>query len=253
VPRLISIILPHLNDTRIEEAITSVRRFDDCGSVKMVIVDGGSHPDLLDRIRALLKPFDVLVSEPDKGIFDALNKGLELVDTPYLGWMGADDLFSGKVPASQVLESLEAVDLFVGCLGFLRGNRVERVTVSWPSAKGLVPFGLHNGHFATFGRSELLKSERFDVAGASADVPYFLRIFAKRPRVATSRHVTTWQRLGGASNRSVSAILRSNLYSFRAYRRRSGLLGASLATSAKLGSKVLSRARYLLLPAWADL
>jgi glycosyltransferase len=244
----ISIIIPHLNDARIAQAIASVRRFDDCGTVKIIVIDGGSEPALVTSIASLLTPDDLLVSEPDQGIFDALNKGLDRVDTPYMGWLGADDLFSGEVLASEVLEALQSADLFVGVLGFLRGNKVERVTVSWPSAKGLVRFGLHNGHYATFGRSELLKSERFDVSGASADMAYFLRIFDQRPRVRTTRRVATWQRLGGFSNKSPAAVLRSNQYSFQAYRSRSGLLGASIATMIKLGSKMVSRVRYLLLP-----
>jgi preprotein translocase subunit SecA len=64
-------------------------------------------------LRAAVQHGDILVSEPDGGIFDALNKGLDRVETEYMGWLGSDDLFTGQVKASDVIAALAGHDVFV--------------------------------------------------------------------------------------------------------------------------------------------
>lgn len=75
----LSIIIPSFNDLRILRAIESVRRFDDVGQASIVVVDGGSKPEVVAKIAEYLTADDILISEPDKGIFDALNKVLQRV------------------------------------------------------------------------------------------------------------------------------------------------------------------------------
>lgn len=240
--RDLSIIIPSLNEPRIADAIRSVRRFDDVGAARLVIVDGGSSPETLALIRARLQPGDTLISEPDHGIFDALNKGLNAVRTGYVGWLGGDDVFTDEIHSSDVLEALATADLYIGCLGFIGKGRLRRVTYSWPAAHGLAGVGLHNAHFATFGRSELLKRERFDPADPAADADYFLRIFDRAPRVAPTGRIVVYQRLGGASNGSAAKVLRMNRAVFRTYRRRTNALQAGLAVALKVGAKAASAA-----------
>lgn len=244
----LSIIVPSLNDARIGHAIASIRRFDDVEAARLIVVDGGSSPEVLNLIRAQLRSRDTLISERDDGVFDALNKGLDAVQTRYVGWLGGDDLFTGEVRSSDVLEALTDADLYIGCLGFVGSGRLCRVTYSWPAARGLAPIGLHNPHFATFGRAELLKRERFDIAEPAADAGYFLRIFDKRPRVATTDRIITYQRLGGASNGSLLRVLRMNHSVFRTYRRRSNAVLAALAVTVKVGAKVASAVQCRIRP-----
>ena len=99
----LSIILPIYNDARIADAIRSVRRFDNIGTVRLVVIDGGSKKEVKDMISTLLAPGDVFISEPDDGIFDALNKGLGCCGTEFIGWLGSDDVFTGKVLAGDVV------------------------------------------------------------------------------------------------------------------------------------------------------
>ena len=112
----LTIIIPSYKDIRILAAIESVRSFDDSGVVKILVVDGDSGTEFCERVRAVLAEGDVLISEADAGIFDGLNKGLDNVDTPYLGWLGSDDFFTEEVKASEVIDCLRDVDLFVGDL-----------------------------------------------------------------------------------------------------------------------------------------
>lgn len=244
----LSIIMPSFNDARIEEAIASVRRFDDIGTVRLVIIDGGSRPEVVDILKRSVRPGDVLVSEPDKGIFDALNKGLERVQTPYLGWLGSDDLFTGQVKASEVVAQLRSHDIFVSGLAMFRENEVRRIFDARVVGWNLVQMGLHNPHYSTFGRTEILKRHRFTLFHKGSDIEYFLDVFAERPRVATTRKIGVAMREGGFSNQSGRRIADINQGLFEVYRRHVGLAGAIIALALKLGWKIGGRGEAIVRP-----
>lgn len=236
-PKRLGIIIPSYNDPRILKAIESVRAFDDVGAVSIILMDGGSKPELVARMAAQLTPDDILVSEPDKGIFDALNKGLEACTTEYIGWIGSDDMFSGHVPASEVIRTLETCDLFVANTAHVQGDMVTRITHSRPSRHKLARFGLNNPHFSTFGRSALLKRERFPLDLRGADIEYFLRIFNYNPNVITTDKISTYMEAGGFSNSSYKAILKTNKELYGVYRRHIPAPLAALSLLIKLGYK----------------
>jgi len=234
------IILPSYNDVRIERAIRSVRLFDDTGVVKLVVVDGGSRSEILDLIKPQLSADDVLVSRPDKGIFDALNKGLDLCDTEFIGWLGSDDVFTANLPASRVISELQGHDLVVADAAHFRGEYITRVTHAWPSLAGMVKYGLNNPHFGTFGSAALLKSERFRLGLRGADIEYFIKIFARKPRVAGVNVVATLQEQGGYSTGSYRLMLGSHLALLRVYARATNWLMALAALPLKFSYRVCS-------------
>ena len=207
----LSIILPSYNDLRIERAICSIRKFDDVNKVRIVLVDGDSNTEVKNVVNRLLTDDDIYISERDQGIFDALNKGLDACDTEFIGWLGSDDIFTGELPASEVIEGLNKYDLYMGNINFFRNGYVTRRTHALPSRIGLTRLGLHNPHYATFGRASLLKSERFRLDIRGADIEYFVKIFDKKPLIGSTNVVATLQAEGGYSNTTFRNILRTNI------------------------------------------
>ena len=59
--------------------------------LEWVVIDGGSKDATLSVLQQLPKPPDVLVSEPDKGLYDAMNKGVKLAKGEFLLFLNADD------------------------------------------------------------------------------------------------------------------------------------------------------------------
>lgn len=247
-PRRLTIILPSYNDARIADAIASIRRFDDCNSVRLLIVDGGSRPEVRAICEAAVGPGDILISEPDAGIFDALNKGLARADTELIGWLGSDDLFTGQVLASDVIAALQRSDVFVAGLAMFRGTQVRRIFDARIVKPNLVGMGLHNPHYSTFGRASLFKSHRFPLDHKGSDIEYFLDVFATRPRIAVTAKIGVAMREGGFSNQSSRRIVDINRGLFEIYRRRNGIAGAVMALSLKLGWKVIGRLAVILRP-----
>ncbi|GJQ43654.1 MAG: hypothetical protein JETCAE03_31520 [Ignavibacteriaceae bacterium] len=91
----ISVITPSYNSgDYIAECIQSVLAQDQIVS-KHIIIDGGSKDGSLEIIESYAKQNSniIYIAETDNGQADALNKGLALIDTPYFGWLNADDRY----------------------------------------------------------------------------------------------------------------------------------------------------------------
>jgi glycosyltransferase involved in cell wall biosynthesis len=66
--------------------------------IELVIVDGASADQTMNIVRSFAESLDVVVSEPDKGIYDAWNKALRLVTGEWIMFLGADDyLLDGSI------------------------------------------------------------------------------------------------------------------------------------------------------------
>lgn len=226
--------------------------FDDLSTVRIVVIDGGSDELLVADIRSALATGDVLVSEQDDGIFDALNKGLDRVNTPYVGWLGSDDLFTGDVKASEVVSALQTCQIYVASLYITSRMRIRRLTRSYFSAIGLTRFGLHNPHYSTFGHADLFCAYRFDTASISADIGYFLDVFSSSPSVRSTPKVATLQEEGGFSTGSSMRSVTINRSAYKHYRKHSNGLVALMSVALKMGHKVMSRLIYSIFPHYWD-
>lgn len=87
----ISIIIPVLNSvTVLNEAIESVI-LQDYSNIELIIIDGGSTDGTVDLIKTFERYIHFWISEPDKGIYDAMNKGIAAATGTWLLFLGADD------------------------------------------------------------------------------------------------------------------------------------------------------------------
>lgn len=88
---LISIIIPTYNcENTFTIALKSVLS-QDLEEKEIIIVDGGSSDGTLDLLNKYDQQIDYWISEPDNGIYDALNKGIDLANGEWLYFLGSDD------------------------------------------------------------------------------------------------------------------------------------------------------------------
>ena len=93
-PRL-SIITPSLNRARyIEEAIESVLR-QNYSDIEHIIIDGGSTDGTFEILARY--PHLKTISEPDNGMYDALNKGLNIATGEIVGFLNSDDVYAENI------------------------------------------------------------------------------------------------------------------------------------------------------------
>ena len=91
---LVSIIIVVRNgSTHIEKALTSVLS-QEPGLYELIVIDGGSTDGTLDILRRHSDAIHYWVSEPDRGIYDAMNKGVTRANGKYLYFLGSDDVLT---------------------------------------------------------------------------------------------------------------------------------------------------------------
>lgn len=243
--KLFTILIPSFNDCRILDAIYSVKNSRNSKLARIIVIDGGSDQKLVEDIDQLLDAFDVLVSERDKGVFDALNKGLALATDKYLGWIGADDFFVKEFDFEFVSQEFESgCDGVVFGTAFINDCEVVRVSQPWFVNQLSYSMGLNIPHFSSFWRRELLSKHRFELHRA-ADIDFFHHlIVVEKRKIRCSQRISTAMRLGGISNSSVGAVLKSNRLVFKFFSKNYGFVRAILAVFLKLSVKIFSVAFY---------
>lgn len=178
-----------LEDT-IQSVITQTYR-----NVEYIIVDGGSKDHTLDIINRYREHIHTLVSEPDKGLYDAMNKGIRLATGDYLCFLNAGDelheddtlqLMVHSIPGTELPDVLYGETAIVDEEGhFLRMRRLSAPEdLNWKSFKD----GMLVCHQAFFPRREL--AEPYDLRYRfSADFDWCIRIM-KKSHTLHNTHLT---------------------------------------------------------------
>ncbi len=108
---LFSIITVTYNaEATLEPTLRSVAGQDYGGRVEYLIIDGASTDGTLAMARALAPEGTIIVSEPDRGLYDAMNKGLERATGRYVIFLNAGDAFHGPDVLSRYAEAIERED-----------------------------------------------------------------------------------------------------------------------------------------------
>jgi glycosyltransferase involved in cell wall biosynthesis len=111
---MVSVITVVFNgDKTLEDTIKSVIK-QDYDSFEYLIIDGGSQDGTLKIIQEYEQQIDYWISEPDNGIYDAMNKGIELANGRWIYFIGADDVLVGDTVLSQVFKQKLRGDLIYG-------------------------------------------------------------------------------------------------------------------------------------------
>lgn len=197
---------------------------DQVVSCEHVVVDGASGPTWTSKIAEALDSTDTLISEPDSGIYDALNKGVLNANGKIIGLLHSDDRFASPMVTKRILKIFEntLVDVVYGDLVYVDSNdRIVRKWISRTFRSHLLTFGWMPPHPTLFIRRSIFdKIGLFDTSyKISGDYEFILRLF-KTPGVTFNYFPTTITRmtLGGASNRNLGQILQKMQEDLRAMR-----------------------------------
>jgi glycosyltransferase involved in cell wall biosynthesis len=113
--KLSIITITYQAEKYLDRTIKSVLAQGNRADIEYIIVDGASKDGTLDLIETYKSQLDQFVSEPDKGIYDAMNKGLQRATGDYLIFMNAGDTFADENTVSQIIASMDSnPDVIVG-------------------------------------------------------------------------------------------------------------------------------------------
>lgn len=147
----ISIITVSLNNrSTIEDTIRSVIG-QDYPHIEYILIDGGSTDGTLDIINRYRSRIAYVVSEPDKGIYDAMNKGIALSTGDVVGTLNADDVYADSQAVRTVAEEFlsRMVDVVYADLVIVKQNDLHKTIRYYDSSKCTLDkfsFGLMPAH-----------------------------------------------------------------------------------------------------------
>ncbi|UTW62702.1 glycosyltransferase [bacterium SCSIO 12741] len=214
----VSIITVSYNAVKtIEHTIQSVLD-QDYPDIEYVIVDGGSKDGTVEIIQQKEGQVARWVSEPDKGIYDAMNKGVSLATGDLIGILNADDFYMDHQVISKVVATIQAAnaDSLYADLQYVAQDNISKVIRTWRSgqyAKGLFLEGWMPPHPTFF-----LKKSCYEKFGtynlelrSAADYELMLRMLHKEDiSVAYLPEIITQMRAGGTSNASMKNRIKAN-------------------------------------------
>lgn len=201
----------------IQDAISSLQS-QTYGAIEHVIQDGGSVDGTIEKISHLVTPTTRFISEPDKGIYDAINKGIARATGEVIGLMHSDDFFAHQGVLDRIAEVFQDpdVDGVYGDLDYVSASDPNKVIRHWRAghfAPELMKTGWMPPHPTLFLRSEVFKkwgvyNTQFQIA---ADYDAILRyLWTGKVRVTYIPEVLVKMRVGGESNRTFGRIVRKS-------------------------------------------
>lgn len=157
---LLTIITVCFNSEKtIKETVRSVAAIKDI-DIEYIVIDGGSNDRTLDILTSFSPVIDVLVSEPDKGIYDAMNKGIRLATGNWISFINSDDYYltDGIELILDVLRGNPQSDIIYGNLVRLKSGTRMPYKISRPGKPSDLRKGMSLYHPSMFARSSLYRS-----------------------------------------------------------------------------------------------
>jgi glycosyltransferase len=186
--------------------------------VEHIVIDGESTDGTLEILQAHRSKISVLVSEPDHGIYDALNKGIALATGDVVGFLHSDDTFAHSEVLARVAAVFEdpAVSAVYGDLQYVRQEDAARMVRHWvsgPFSMRRLAWGWMPPHPTLYVRRKYYDriggfDKRYQIA---ADYYSILQMFTQADfKAEYLPEVMVRMRLGGLSNRSLNTIVRKS-------------------------------------------
>ena len=208
----ISIITVCLNSEKtIEQTIQSVINQENC-DYEYIIIDGKSTDRTLDIIGKYRDEISVIISEPDSGIYDAMDKGISLATGDIIGIINSDDWYEpgAFVLVEKCFRDTDA-EVVYGKMNVVNAN--GEMEVLTPSDLEKIRYQMETPHPTVFIKKEIYKKYgafqlKYKIA---ADYEFMLRLYIKGVRFRYVEHILANFRLGGISLRQAETCARETL------------------------------------------
>jgi len=179
-------------------------------NIEYIIIDGGSTDGTLNIIKKYENKIDYWISEPDKGIYDAMNKGIDSASGEWIIFMNAGDRFYAIDTISQVFKNYpQDSDLIYGHSEVVYENgfsRIQKAGIMKDLWKGMI-----FTHQSLFVKLSLMKECKFNIGNRiAADFEFIYSSFAKNYKFAKSDVIVSSIMAGGISDTDRVAAIKGH-------------------------------------------
>ena len=209
----ISIITVCFNSSKtIEKTFQSVLN-QKYNNIEHIVIDGGSSDSTLKIIKKYKKNVSKFISEPDKGLYDAMNKGIKLATGDIVGILNSDDIYSDSKVLHNIAKFHKQNNIEVSFGNVLQITNLGKITRKY-SGKNWSPEKLKIGYMPPH-PSLFFKRELFEEYGnyhldfiSGADYELIVRFFLKNNVSWKFSNITTTKMLiGGISTSGLSSYI----------------------------------------------
>ena len=223
----VSIITVTMNSERyLSDCINSVCR-QNYKDIEHIIIDGKSTDGTLNIIRQNLNHISYWVSETDRGMYDAINKGLEMATGDVIGILNSDDMFASADAVKSIVDCFETTgtDTVYGDLVYVDAGNTQKILRYWKGVsykRSRFRYGWMPAHPTFYMRRELIEQHGVyeNHYYTAADYEFMARyLFLHK---VSSQYIDTMlvkMRSGGISNENFKSRLRANRRDFLAMRK----------------------------------
>ena len=213
-------------------------------NIEYIIIDGGSTDDTLQIIEQYRLDIDVFLSEPDAGIYDAMNKGIKAATGKIIGTLNSDDFFAYNDVISCISEAFvqHNADVVYGNLDYidLKGN-IKRIWKAGSYVNNLFNWGWMPPHPTFYCKRELF--EKFGAYnlqyGTAADYELMVRfIHRNKTSVYYLNKTIVEMSVGGVSNKAYVNRYKAWVNDYKAMRK-NGVIFPPLAIILKPLRKII--------------
>ena len=194
--------------------------------LEYIVVDGGSTDGTLELLAPYRERIATLISEPDQGLYDAMNKGVQAATGDVVAILNADDVYASTDVLARVAATFRdsGAEAVYGDLHYVDAEDLGKVTRRWRAgdfSRGAFRRGWMPPHPTLYLRRSVLEAHgSFDCSyPIAADYEAILRYFGSPGfKAAYIPRVLVKMRVGGESNQSLRKILRKSYENYRALR-----------------------------------
>jgi len=194
--------------------------------IEYIVVDGGSTDATIELVKSNSARVSRFISERDNGLYDAMNKGIQLATGDIIGFLHADDLYADEQVLIRVAEAFRdtAVEACYGDLVYVAADNTQRVVRRWRAGdftRGKMYNGWMPPHPTFFVRRNCYSRNGGYCTdlGSSADYELMLRyILCRKITVAYVPHTLVRMRAGGISNATFRNRIRAHAMDWKAWR-----------------------------------
>lgn len=188
-------------------------------NIEHIVIDGGSSDNTLKEIQKYEKYISTIVSEPDQGIYDAINKGIKLSKGDIIGVLNSDDFFADDFVIDRIVKEFQSdkeLEAVYADVQFVERNSINKVVRNYSSRffkTWMFRFGFQPAHPTFYARKALFEKSgyyRTDLKIAG-DFELLLR-FMKKNKIRFKYINDIWvnMRIGGVSTSGLASILKLN-------------------------------------------
>jgi len=193
-----------------------------------IVVDGNSIDGTISIVKEYESQFDGKmrwISEPDEGLYDAMNKGIEMARGDVIGILNSDDVFFNSQVLEHIVSSFDLrsdIDAVYGNLYYVAQNNISTIIRKWITGEqAKFETGWHPAHPALY-----IKKNVYEMYGKfnlryriASDFEIMLRFIDKHHiKLIYLNEILVKMRLGGKTNRSFRNIFVQNVEILKAFR-----------------------------------